>query len=423
MALVLDAMPHPSSSATPGSRPISAYLAASASLSTELAMRSMPAYGKIPTSDGVRPLNKPRAPSALSTPAITVAIEMFPPAVSATRVLTISSGYTTVCAAAPAIPPAAKRSSTVALPGSDANADFKASNATYLVAVSGTTLATLAAFPRQNAAHPPSLHTARAALASVTRGMLCGEDAADADTAGADGAIPELGNRPACMMVLILSIGAVAVRETAPATPPLASFFAVPMVSPLPPPSPSVAFAASSPASSSPAAASSSSPPPPIVRMCALRDVRRPVSMSLGMVMNPSGSSTKALCAKASNTASGLAPCGRSMSVDSNSSKERRPSLSRSMRLNAARSCSSEILRPARSTPRLSSLESICPSPSASTSRKTCLMLARRLSQNASNSDADTFLSLFASSSPSMDLSWSSDTAIPRRRRPSSTSL
>mmetsp|Transcript_11904 Transcript_11904/g.46122 ORF Transcript_11904/g.46122 Transcript_11904/m.46122 type:complete len:335 (-) Transcript_11904:423-1427(-) len=226
-------------------------------------MRSMPAYGKIPTSDGVRPLNKPFAPSALSTPAITVAIEMFPPAVSATRVLTISSGYTTVCAAAPAIPPAANRSSTVALPGSDANADFKASNATYLVAVSGTTLATLAAFPRQNAAHPPSLHTARAALASVTRGVLCGEDAADADTAGADGAIPELGNRPACMMVLILSIGAVAVRETAPATPPLASFFAVPMVSPLPPPSPSVAFAASSPpAASSPAAASSSSPPP-----------------------------------------------------------------------------------------------------------------------------------------------------------------
>ena len=36
--------------------------------------------------------------------------------------------------------------------------------------------------------------------------------------------------------------------------------------------------------------------------------------------------------------------------------------------------------------------------------------------------DADILLSLFASSSPSMDLSWSSDTAIPRRRRPSSTS-
>mmetsp|Transcript_5416 Transcript_5416/g.22204 ORF Transcript_5416/g.22204 Transcript_5416/m.22204 type:complete len:263 (-) Transcript_5416:219-1007(-) len=246
MALVLEAMPHPSSSATPGSRPTSAYLAASASFSTELVMRSMPAYGKIPTSDGVRPLNKPRAPSALSTPAITVAIE-HPPALKLTRVLTISSGYTTVCAAAPAIPPAANRSSTVALPGSDANVFLSASNATYLVAVSGTTLATLAPFPRQNAAHPPSLHTARAALASVTRG-----DTGDAP------AIP-VGNRPACMMVLILSIGAVALRETAPATPPLASFFAVPMVSPLPPPSPRVAPespAVSSPAVSSPAVSS-----------------------------------------------------------------------------------------------------------------------------------------------------------------------
>ena len=222
-----------------------------------------------------------------------------------------------------------------------------------------------------------------------------------------------VGNLPACMMVLILSIGAVEVRDTAPATPPLASFFAVPIVSPFPPPSPKESFP------SRPSALSSSSIPS---RMCALRDVRRPVSMSLGMVMNPSGSSTNALCAKASNTASGLAPCGSSMSVDSNSSKDRRPSRSESMRLNAARSCSSEILSPARSTPRRSSLESTAPSPSASMSRKICRMFSRRLSQKASNSDADILRSSLASSSLSMDLSCSSDTATPLRLSPSSTS-
>lgn len=88
---------------------------------------------------------------------------------TAMRVLTISRGYTKVCAAAPAIPPAAKRSATVALPGSRARCLLRTSKATNLVAVSGITLMTLAPLPRKKARAPPSRYTAFAASARVSR--------------------------------------------------------------------------------------------------------------------------------------------------------------------------------------------------------------------------------------------------------------
>ena len=80
---------------------------------------------------------------------------------------------------------------------------------------------------------------------------------------------------PLCMMVLTRSTGAVAVRETAPATPPEASFVA-----------------------SSRSAAR-------------VRILSVPRSRSRGRVYSLSASSTNARWMKASNAASGLAPCGR----------------------------------------------------------------------------------------------------------------
>jgi hypothetical protein len=233
---------------------------------------------------------------------------------TAMRVLTISRGYTKVCAAAPAKPPAANLSATVALPGSCARRRFRMSKATNLVAVSGMTLTTLAPLPRKNARGPPSRYTALAASDRVRRpapppgprpddapapapeaavaaaadddirdpavannppppprlqpaalaaalavnvlveelaaeveaaAELAPEDeeAAAAEVEEAPEAAAEVeaeveavpvgvGTLPICRIVLTRSMGAVAVRDTAPATPPLMSFAATPAASP-----------------------------------------------------------------------------------------------------------------------------------------------------------------------------------------------
>ena len=103
---------------------------------------------------------------------------------------------------APAAPPATKRSAAVAVAGSLATAPLRASKAMNLIAVSGAILSTFAALPRQKAARPPSCWMART-------------------TAMPPPPPPPLG--ATCIIVLMRSIGAVAVRLTAPATPPAQS--------------------------------------------------------------------------------------------------------------------------------------------------------------------------------------------------------
>ena len=261
----------------------------------------------------------------------------------------------------------------------------------------------MAPFPRQKARAPPSRYTA----ATADRSVGGAEDARDEDAPAFERAraavsavnvVAEVlvpvpvpvpvpvatGSRPDCIMVFILSTGAVAVLETAPATPPLASLPAS--------------------ASHNPAAFSA----------C--------VGRSLGTVYSPSASSTKLRWRNASKAAAALAPSGRRSRMRANSSSDRVPLPSRSILRNTRRSCSSLILRPARSTPSRSSLDVTRPSPSRSNPRNTSRICARRRLANASNSARLTRSSPSASSSARTLASCAEEIAMPRRRSASRTS-